>query len=784
MESKISKKFTKFGLISLFLILCHHSHAMFWGESMETVRLALFRAGLKDFSVFNPFVYSADLYHSNSSDPERLDQMQNCKEWQDKIGKSVHIKDIDKILYYTNPAYFECAYQEGSLASSFAGNTFVKALLLPKNAALLSYLSFAKKIEYYYTDSEEDWETWENEQQNLTTQYFPIFVRLDTVSDEFLQMRYAFLMLRHTFQLVKNTAEKADISYYEKYIKPSKSNTIIKKWALLYKAMMTEGAEGNYLYSLVFDRCHEKKFISYYSFDKSPTMLAKTLQYAQNDHEKGVIRAISIINNPRPQLTNLKKIYPLMPNSPYFYFLVQREINKLEDWLFTSKYSRYRYESEERTNNQNTAKDKQYLQALKVFLQEIYPKTKGEQKDFLAIAIAHLCFMQENMEEGKGYLYNISAAANATILNQKNIELALLTLKTQDIRAEKTQHDFWGNIRQLEKIAQKQPETYKTLHTLLRIACDEYEKIDDLAIGGLLHSKSVYYKYQFDEKMQEWGELLYSEERNVYANIGYFDRKARIKDMDKLIFMLEKKHKTPFETFLCAQTLASTYFYKDVKGTIAFRNSDLKLAYETFRQIPDTFWEKQYQFAGYLNENPFEPLSLSYKDARYFHFPFHKTEFLQELLCYQQEIQMYPQKKADHYLQLGHAYLNCTFWGNSWMMAVYGQSQDGRTNFYSEHLYGSAFGEDKKNREKMFEGNYLKGNLAKKYYLLALQNATNDEQRAMASLMIHICTYKAAFPFGEKNYHAGKSLMDFYTKYAHTAVFESYSCPLLADFVK
>jgi hypothetical protein len=91
--------------------------------------------------------------------------------------------------------------------------------------------------------------------------------------------------------------------------------------------------------------------------------------------------------------------------------------------------------------------------------------------------------------------------------------------------------------------------------------------------------------------------------------------------------------------------------------------------------------------------------------------------------------------------------------------------------------------------------NYLKCSEAKKYYQLALPSAKNDEQKAMANFMTHVCEYNAYLVANrswnyydsrgksQKHFKAGKSLKDFYKKYNHTQVFQQFHCPLLEEFV-
>lgn len=91
-------------------------------------------------------------------------------------------------------------------------------------------------MEYAYTSNEQSWENWDNlnrYNKAQTPQIDPlIYTQLDTLSDKFLKVRYAFLIMRNSYQLavdslllmrfydisIKNTDSLVFMHYYDSYI--------------------------------------------------------------------------------------------------------------------------------------------------------------------------------------------------------------------------------------------------------------------------------------------------------------------------------------------------------------------------------------------------------------------------------------------------------------------------------------------------------------------------------------------------------------------------------------
>jgi hypothetical protein len=374
--------------------------------------------------------------------------------------------------------------------------------------------------------------------------------------------------------------------------------------------------------------------------------------------------------------------------------------------------------------------------------------------------LAHLSLLEENDKDAMMYLSSVPEKTDPAIQVQKNIEQAWLTMKTGDLSDLTTKQMFLEKIEFLKNIKLENYDNNKILYSLTLTLSNAYQKQNDNMTGGLLKMISERFK-------SEW----YSDDY-YYGKISAFDLYADIKDMDNLIALLQKKQKTPFETFLCDQPLGTIDTYKDLKGTIAFRNNDLQLAYETFASMPQDYWATNYSYRSYLNEDPFFPKALDSK--RSYDYQFNKTDFIKKMLDLENLIKKNKNNAVENYLKLGHAYFNCSYFGNSWMMMSYGWS--------SSDLYRI----DSDCNEKWVKDNYLTCDRAIGYYEKVLQSKATEEQKSLASLMLFECNYFKSCYLSEKytteKEVAIKYATDFYKKYNKTSVFNAYSCSLVKEF--
>lgn len=767
-------------------------------NTTERVRIAFFEAKRAGFLGLSPFHYSTDRYFSISYFTDNcFNELRslNCLDWKEKIGNRVVTDDIYDILYNTKSDEFVSAYKAKSLNLTFKGNTFITNLLLPKNKDLLDCVLFAKKIEY---------DNWYVPFNSIDIKSYK--QKLLNTKDVFLRQRYAFLILKYYYY---KQDSKEVVRLYHTYFE-KKLNTTLGLLALDYAHTYCK-VNFSSSYELTNFLIYSGYSPSIILQDKDVRLTLQTMNLAENSNAKSIDLATMSFRDPGPCLIKIKEIAKLSPNNMLLAFLIGREINKVEDWIYTPQYTNYistvvydylDYEGNEARDfetvkKENYTKDILYLRKLRAFLINMLDRTSGEQKDFVTAAIAQLYFIDNEVNLGEKYTNMISDKANASIQMQKNIQLALASLKQDDLKNKKVQYKLAAYFNSVESLAKHNIELNRCLYSLYLAASDEFSKQGDEAIAGLFFIKAAISKCKNNSEQSEFC-------LSDYDYVGYFERHAKIKDLDYLIKLKTKQNKSSFEKLICSDAMQNVNLYKDIKGTLAFRENDLDLAYKTFASMPADFWSKTEFFSDYLNEDPSIAKVLKTPENRKFDYVFNKSAFILRL------IKLKNQNTFESNLELAHSYFNVSYYGNSWKMISYDRFQvsDG----YIEYADSN-----QKNKEKYQNGNYYDLTIAKKYYEKALKLAKNDEEKALANLMIFECNYYRYefsgfnsyaldyfpykysgfyfdpvyyifYPFYNYDFGIGKfkgvrELTNFYTVYRSTETFKKYNCPTIENFI-
>jgi hypothetical protein len=209
----------------------------------------------------------------------------------------------------------------------------------------------------------------------------------------------------------------------------------------------------------------------------------------------------------------------------------------------------------------------------------------------------------------------------------------------------------------------------------------------------------------------------------------------------------------------------------DLQGTVAFRQDDLEMALSYFKKLPADYWETNYYFSEYLTKNPFTKKDL-WNNAESESMETNKIVIVEKLLALKQKA--ISENDANAYFELGNAYYNFTYHGNSWMMFSYGKyasetSEDSGAGYSAYSFYPNA--------EKYFDV-YYGCERAEKLFQKAVNAAKTDiELEAKAVMMVGFCKNKRAksttFP---ANY-----LNDWMKKYNATTTFRNSNCSILQD---
>lgn len=780
----------------------------------EDYRVAFFSPTLLNDEIFEPFYYTSASIYSNDANFE-TDKVRNCQLWQTELGQNVKLADIEKILYDGDSDTIVNAYNEKKLIEFYPNNSFVKSLLKRENKAILEYFVTTKQNEFINFAEENPWGFYDaeftydesKERQEIINEIDEKLVR---TKNTFLKKRYAYLQIVN----YRYSAEKAKaIPIFEKYFNTNE-NDVLTAWAIFHTAScLKDKVKSNYYLSLAFDKCDSKKIRCHYGFVNDS--FEATLELAQNDSEKATIFALTGIDKSDRTLDLIEQTYRLDKHNRNINALIVREISKIEDWLLTSKvtglaqsvepsefnfYGKYDYSKEEKVmieapqmyrneiswnnnyfNLKNYQKDLKYAADFRSFLIKFLNQEIAERnKDFLRLVISHLYFLTDKPQ--KAIEYNRKVVGNSPkIQAQKAINNILLSPLTKDILSTTSKKNLYKELTFLQNNLKHFDNPLQTISQLHLYLSRMYMRKGDKVTAGFLHQKT-----SFTGKNETFGSTY-------YFNIAFFDRFANVAEVQKAIDLLAKKNKSDFEDYILTQFTEQELnyydygayeadYYKenrrsleerklalfDLKGTIAFRQNDLKVALKAFEQLPSNYWETRYAFQAFLNQDPFSDEELDLENP----VAINKVKLVQKLLELQEKA--IKEKDVSAYLALGKAYSSFTYWGSNWMMFSYGKyinelDADNKLWYGTYTFYPNA--------EKYFDVYYGLGR-SKQYAQKALELSTDINIQAEAAFMIAWANKYEERALSIKEDRERKDI-DFFAawteKYAEAAAFDQLS---------
>ncbi len=747
-------------------------------------RFCVFRPEMGQKTAWTPFFYSEEWLNSYIPDPEKTDLKRNIREWLAYLNAPVEESDIYELLYLTESDDFLYASETNNW-EKFETNTFVQFLRKPENAPVMAYILNAKQNEFIqnFWSEENAWNDLASKEQNLMENYQQnTKVLLEKTSDPFLKQRYAFLLIRSSW----NDSQKYDYniimaggdirSLYNQYLKGK--NTVVADWANIYLApFYLENCDTlRYHYTLMnaFDKTEEKKVAAFSRMYKS--WLPDLLNFVKTPHEKAVVYTLMSLRNPGKALHELKSASKLDPQLSYLPLLITREINKLEDWLLSPSIlnfdsflwqEQYNYETDqyEAVYEKNREKDLEYLRMFRSFLETLRPSASLPQP-YLQNAIAHLYILDGKFEKAKKALNEISPQSAPEFLIQKNIENVICTAHLSDITKPETKEILAKELKALEK-------SYKALYPDTKAKNNEYDlryyndggrdewkdDMDELYVwlsrlyqdkgetvtAGLLYMKAKILVNEYDGggyySMDYYDEEADTVMANQYFSIAYLDRYASPEQVEQWMSLKNTATQTAFEKFISPEKWTSDEMLLDVKGTILIRQGRYEEAYNTFARLPEDFWEKTYEFKDYLPATSirYSPILPYNEEETGKKSRVSKARLAKELWELSEAV-----KKADNpdiakaWYDYGMGLYNLTYDGNAWMMFSYGKSSRELESGWSEN-YRFAFYDFEPNATRYREEYYGAKKASDAFQKAYVFAHNNPETAAKANVMLYVC---------------------------------------------
>lgn len=690
----------------------------------DDIRFALFLPEYFDYNDYQAFHYNASSFGFGYENPKSY--ASNIYDWYDYTNHEVHLESIYECL---NTLTYTDIHKDSP-------NKFLQYLFKNKLTSAIQFITIAKKAEDFNSfESEEDpWERNESYKPNYT----PLFQELDRYmqaeKSEYIQRKYAFLAIRTAYYAKDFNRIK---TVFETYFAKGKKDYLYY-WALFFQAFQNKQADLDIANLMAYSI--EKKYASFFYFHQQFN-LGQALRLAESSDDVANSYAYASVQRLEPNLDYLKKIYENTKDSRILDFLLLREINKIEDWVYTPYYTNYLpsiefvnyYWTDNHTDvvstntlRQRSEKDRLYAKQVLDFVNTIdYAKVKDDvlwkaaQIQLLFITRSYETCLQkigefEQKHAQEKIAPQIEKIKALCLISNQEMGKAIITEEAQPIILKylNDAHFLFALGRELEF---------------------RNNLSDGLALIAFSNKKVNYEEDNYFTNDIEWQGNRLKKSGNLkyfYEYFDYLDFVYSADELQRVVNTLNTDLKDDFHKTLYSQLIRDKNYLKDLLGTKYIREERLTKAEQTFKSIDQSYWEEnynawerdRYRDSYTFDQNPFYDLKHT------FSFIPHQEEYLvtklsvtQHLIKYLKIAENPKTKNRDYYYFLiGNCYINMTQYGHAWMMRRFNSTTDYREG----------------NQESFWdEWEYRNGYLAQKYYHLAYEHAQTDAFKALCLRM-------------------------------------------------
>jgi hypothetical protein len=677
-----------FSLILLLPTGTNVSACLFFPDK-EELRYMLFNPDITGNKSWWTFFYNAKLNYLDGQTSSADDENALTAEWM----KVMQISD-------DTSAAFDCFF--GSLSdSALQQNAFYKEI--QKRPAFKQYFNIARRSEavsnvysiWNDKDKIEQAET-DVEFNNLVLQVKEL---LEKEKDPFFKKKYAFQLIKLGFYSTDSTLFN---QVYNTYFKHTSQRGVLDWWAMHYKSMRLEGVRtdsANYLHALVFSHSSNKMFPAKQYFSKRN--FDKVLTLSQDQAEEADLYLLREVINPGRSLEGIQQVYKRSPQHKHLPLLISREVNKLEDWLGSTRYANVQIVTvdgywDESPLLKNWQYDYEYLTR---FIATLEKMTTLQQSNpvYFNYVLANLYLLKGDAGKATAYIDMIQPA-NEQEQFQTTVFKIVLTAQKENIRNATVQEKIGKLYQQLLDTREHVFESQKVLYSL-----SSYLRYM-FANNNMVHLAGLFDNYAINKFCYSCNTHSFE-----YSIISYLDRYASVKDLNTLLAIYDKPAKNKLEEVLL-KPYTNKYSFLDLLSAKHLRKGDVPNARLALQNIPDSFWFSHSNTTSYLDHDPFSGnhLLLTSQTME----TYNKREIVEKMYQLEQAVAGESPNKNHHYMQLANAWYNFT--SKSWLMISYGR--------------GSATPD-----ESVYKIAYIK---ALDYYKKALALENDKETRAKILYMI------------------------------------------------
>ena len=662
-------------------------------------------------SSFEPMFISEDLFY-NYSHFEYYSQRFNTNiidEWSVYLEDRIPIKEIEYFLLDNNStkeinelyANVQNSNKSGILNSRFS-------VIDSKVKGFIQFLYFAKQIEAISLQQLDEWDIEQGMKKNFASPEIiaELENRYHIESDPFLKNRYWFQVAKAKYYSIDKSSI---ISFFDK------TKETVKKNNLYYRALSyVAGAHykqrnytlSNYLYSIVYYNCKEMRSIAAYNFHpQEQSDFDSSLQLASNKNEK--IALWTLYGYYADELKAIREISKLDTKNEHIDFLLAHFINNEEKRLNSEA------ELKNAVEYKNVLKENVNPEA--VLLIDSIARQENTSRPFLwYMGAGYFQILAGNYKLADLYLEKSSKLISNKPLAVNQIRLLQLVNNILRIDSITKQHEE-KLVSELDWLYNKCPndstKSFRYNHT----------------VSWSKNYLSSLYKSQGNHVFSE----ILSPSTNYYINQN---------NIDKMIEYFTKKDMSSWDSILTGQyefTLSDLYDYVSIKNTYIYPENLDKAIY---------FMELSQHSNDTLDCDPFLGRIKDICECTEGNVPnirFTKLDLLRRMKDLQLLIAK-GERTYEHYLALGNAFYNITYFGNS--REFYFNAIINNYGIYIDPLYKSWL---------------LNSSIANTYFNNALQVANNNEQKALCVYMMSKCERNT---FYTERYYEDGYLRDSYNQ--------------------
>ena len=662
-------------------------------------------------SSFEPMFISEELFY-NYSEFEYYSQRFNTNiidEWSVYLEDRIPIKEIEYFLLDNNStkeinelyANVQNSNKSGILNSRFS-------VIDSKVKGFIQFLYYAKQIEAISLQQLGVWDIEQGMKKNFASPEIiaELENRYHIESDPFLKNRYWFQVAKAKYYSIDKSSI---ISFFDK------TKETVKKNNLYYRALSyVAGAHykqrnytlSNYLYSIVYYNCKEMRSIAAYNFHpQEQSDFDSSLQLASNKNEK--IALWTLYGYYADELKAIREISKLDTKNEHIDFLLAHFINNEEKRLNSEA------ELKNAVEYKNVLKENVNPEA--VLLIDSIARQENTSRPFLwYMGAGYFQILAGNYKLADLYLEKSSKLISNKPLAVNQIRLLQLV----------------NNILRIDSITKQHEEKLVSELDWLYNKCPNDS------------TKSFRYNHTVSWSKNYLSSLYKSQGNHVFSEIldpstNYYINQNNI---DKMIEYFTKKDMSSWDSILTGQyefTLSDLYDYVSIKNTYIYpENLDKAIYYmELSQHSNDT-----------LDCDPFLGRIKDICECTEGNIPnirFTKIDLLRRMKDLQLLIAK-GERTYEHYLALGNAFYNITYFGNS--REFYFNPIINNYGIYIDPLYKSWL---------------LNSSIANTYFNNALQVANNNEQKALCVYMMSKCERNT---FYTERYYEDGYLRDSYNQ--------------------